>query len=125
MASGLPEAVKNVTTRSSLASITLSWEAPFSLNLTAAQPDLAYCVEIYGSWEEEASLINGDCNVSTTGFVYNSMTPDPLDHYKFIIIPRSNVLGVKNGTPSEPVIGAFLGNMYIKRIRCLTNMFCQ
>ena len=114
---GPPESVKNVTTYSSLVSIHLSWEAPFSLNLTTAEPDFAYCVEICrviamnNSWREEESLslISGDCNVSTTGFVYNSTTPDPLDRYKFIIIPRSNIFGAKNGTPSEPVIGAFLG----------------
>ena len=116
MESGPPEAVKNVTTYSSLASITVSWEAPFSLNLTAAQPNLAYCVEIYliavnGSSEEEESPVNGDCNVFTTSFMYNSTTPDPLDRYKFIIISRSNILRAKNGTLSEPVFGAFLGNV--------------
>ena len=95
---------------SSQINIILSWDAPFSLNLTS-EPDVAYCVDIYNITVDkgEPNHILSDCNVFNTYFIYNSTCSNPRDHFQFIIIPRSNVPGARNGTPSQPITASFLG----------------
>ena len=109
---GVPEAIENLKSSLSLTNIILSWEAPFSLNLTS-EPDVAYCVDVHNITESDnkgaACLILSDCNVLTTYFVYNSTDPNPRDYFQFTIIPRSNVPGARNGTSSQPIVASFLG----------------
>ena len=111
---GILEAVKNIVSHSSPTSIDLYWEAPYSLNLPA-EPDIVYCVDIYhnimihaGGRDEH---VLSECNILMNEFRYNSPTPDPMDHFQFIVIPRSNVQGATNGTPSQPVMASFLGKI--------------
>ena len=112
---GTPNVVNNLMSSSSLENIILSWEAPFSLNLTS-DPDVAYCVDVYNITDDEGALhlMLSDCNVLSTYFVYNSTNPNPGDYFQFTIIPRSNVPGARNGTPSQPIVVAFLGMVYLK-----------
>ena len=92
--------------------ITLTWDAPFSLNLTS-DPDVAYCVDVHNITDEGAGcLILSVCNVLSTYFVYNSTNPNPRDYFQFTIIPRSNVPGARNGTPSQPIVASFLGMVH-------------
>ena len=64
-------------------------------------------VQVPDGWREEKLLSN--CSILTTAFSYQNITPDPTDRFQFVIIPRSYVHGAKNGTPSEPILAAFLG----------------
>ena len=99
---------------SSLRDITVVWEAPFSLDLTV-DPDIAYCVDVYIVSEGRLTLedrVFSNCNVLATGFIYNSTAPDPTERYKFIIIPRTNVEGSRNGTASQSQITSFLGIVF-------------
>lgn len=107
---GTPSIVNNLMSSSNLDEIVLSWEAPFSLNLTS-EPDVAYCVDVYNitANNRASCLILSDCNVLTTHFVYNSSHPNPRDRFQFIVIPRSNMAGARNGTPSQPIVASFLG----------------
>ena len=113
MHAGPPKAVKSVMVYSSLATIILTWEAPFSFDLLAVEPDIAYCIEVYritkvsDGWREEK--LHSNCSVLVTVFSYQCIAPDPTDRFQFIITPRSYVEGAKNGTPSEPILAAFLG----------------
>ena len=102
-----PEAVENLITSSSLKKIVISWEAPFSLNLTS-EPDVAYCVDVHNI-TGSTYLILSDCSVLTAYFVYNTTNPNPRDYFQFTIKPRSNVPGAMNGTPSQPIVASFLG----------------
>ena len=108
-----PEAIENLATFSSLMSIALSWEAPFSLNLTSSEPDVVYCVDIYNITDDglrgAVHVLLSDCNVLNTYFIYSSNNPNPRDNFQFIITPRSNVPGARNGTPSQPITISFLG----------------
>ena len=83
--------------------ITLSWKSPFSLNLSTAEPDITYCVDVYNTSNNESpfnSLIS-DCTVTIPEFSFTVENPDPSHLFKFVITPRSNVVGARNGTPSE------------------------
>jgi hypothetical protein len=83
----------------------LSWSPPFSLNLTNIEPDIIYCVEVYNITCGRRGLIISDCNVTESS--YTSDAPAPRGYiYEYIVTPRSNVKGARNGTPSEPFRGA-------------------
>ena len=85
-------------------SITISWEPPFSLNLTTAEPDIQYCVNVYNATRNDI-LVVSECNITKSSFVFIPSNQDPNIHYVFTVTPRSNVQGSSNGTTSETVLG--------------------
>ena len=85
-------------------SSTLSWVAPPSLDLTGIDPDIVYCVEVYNITCGRRDLIISDCNVTETSYTSNDIVPDGYI-YEYIVTPRSNVEGARNGTPSQPLRG--------------------
>ena len=82
----------------------LMWEAPFSLNLTNIEPDIAYCVDVYNITCGEREHIISDCNVTETSYTSDAIAPDGY-LYEYIVTPRSNVEGAVNGTHSQPLRG--------------------
>ena len=74
---------------------TLSWDAPFSLNLTAVDPDIAYCVEVYNITCGRSLLIS-ECDVMETSYTNDALQPGYI--YEYTVTPRSNVEGASNGT---------------------------
>ena len=74
----------------------VTWEAPFSLDLTNVDPDVVYCVH----------LINITCGVRTTLFDNCSILETELNFfgysqhqsYELLITPRSNVEKAIDGT---------------------------
>ena len=75
-------------------SSTLSWERPFSLNLTNAEPDVIYHVEVYNITCERSHVISEHTVIET------SYTSDALHSgyiYEYIVTPRSNVQGATSG----------------------------
>lgn len=95
----------------STTTIRLNWTQPFSLNLTTTEPDIIFCVDTYSTSAESEinTLLLSDCNVSQHeyNFTLNVTDPNHRDLFLFKIIPRSNVLGSRNGTSNEPVFGYF------------------
>ena len=85
-------------------SSTLSWDAPYSLDLTGVDPDVVYCVEVFNITCGRRDLIISDCNVTEPSY-----TSDVIGRngyiYEYIVIPRNNVPGTRNGTPSQPLRG--------------------
>ena len=77
-------------------SSTLSWEAPFSLDLTGVDPDIVYCVEVYNIICGVDDLVVGDCNVNEPRFVDNRLQQGYI--YRITITPRSNGQDAQNGT---------------------------
>ena len=85
-------------------SSTLSWDPPFSLDLTAIEPDIAYCVDIYNITCGRKDLIISDCNVTEPSYTSDDIAPHGYI-YEYIVTPRSNVEGARNGTASHPLKG--------------------
>ena len=76
----------------------ITWESPFSLNLTNIDPDIVYCVEVYNITCGERIFLLHDCNITETQFNINEI----IHHmyvYEITVTPRSNVVGALNGTP--------------------------
>ena len=97
---GALQGVRDLTRNAS----TLSWEAPFSLDLIGIDVDIVYCVEVYNITCGRSLLIS-ECDV-----VENNYTNDALMLgyiYEYIVTPRSNVKGASNGT-SINVTGLWL-----------------
>ena len=76
---------------------TISWGAPFSLDLTNIEPDIVYCVDVYNITCGGRDLVSSDCSVTDTN--YTSLSDGYL--YEYIVTPRSNVEGAQNGTESH------------------------
>ena len=81
---------------------TISWEAPFSLNLTNVEPNIAYCVEVYNITCGGRELLISDCDVMETSYTSETLQPGYI--YEYMVTPRSNVEGAQNGT-SKTITG--------------------
>ena len=92
-------------------SITITWKPPFSLNLTHAEPDVVYCVDVYNVTNRSYyDHFISDCSVTNARYLLNVSHPDPRDIFEFTIMPRNNIPGAKNGTPSGPLEAYFYGD---------------
>ncbi|XP_064395205.1 uncharacterized protein LOC135342390 isoform X3 [Halichondria panicea] len=87
-------AVNNVAGNCSQLNVT--WDAPFSLNLTTAEPDIQYCVDVYNFTED--NLLQSECNITTTQHLFDIAYP--MGTYSFSVTPRSNIDGSLNGSSS-------------------------
>ena len=79
-------------------STTITWDPPFSLNLTDIDPDIVYCVEVYNITCGRRDLIISDCNVIEPSYTSDALYEGFL--YNLIVTPRSNVDSAQNGTSS-------------------------
>ncbi len=72
----------------------LNWTAPFTLDITDADPDITYCVGVVNSTSSATQ-----CGINVTEFTY-PIPPRRIfcDEFEFIVIPV-NVVG--NGTSSS------------------------
>ena len=99
------EAVSNLTTVSTSSIIQLSWQPPFSLNLTTAEPDIVYCIDAlnitnHQEAEFEADNLVSNCSVFETYYQFVIVNLYTEDLFQFVVTPRSNVEGARNETPS-------------------------
>ena len=89
---GLLQSVKNFEWNET----TISWNAPFSLDLTNVEPDIAYCVDVYNITCGGRELVISDCDVMETSFTSDALQSGYI--YEYTVTPRSNVAGAQNGT---------------------------
>ena len=79
-------------------SSTITWNAPFSLDLTGVDRDIVYCVAVYNITCGVDDLVVGDCDVTEPRFVDNRLQQGYV--YHITITPRSNGNNAHNGTSS-------------------------
>ena len=97
--------LSNVTNLARVNSTTISWDPPFSLDLTDVDPDIVYCVEVYNVTDcERGELLAGDCNVTDTNYtIPYGVGSGRSDIYEYSVTPRSNVEESVNGTAIVPL----------------------
>ena len=95
---GLLSAVGDLRANSNASSVTISWTAPFSLDVTGVDPDIRYSVLIYNVTDENNPTAISSVNVNETHYTF---TPDCLDKYNIYIIP---VNGAGKGESSGYVL---------------------
>ena len=74
----------------------ITWEAPFSLDLTGVDPNIVYCVEVYNITCGVDDLVVSDCNVTEPHIFNNGLQQGYI--YRIVIVPRSNGRDSRNGT---------------------------
>lgn len=79
-----------------------TWESPFTLNVSNADPDIIYCVQIFpiscfGFMHDEAMSLINDCSITDTNYTL----PTHLNQgnlYQIEVLPRTNLDVTMNGT---------------------------
>ena len=96
-------AVINLTAKMISSAIQLSWQPPFSLNLTTTEPDIVYCVNVFNITEEgmERDHLISNCSVLETYYNFVVENPDPEHLFQLIVTPRSNIIGARSGNTKE------------------------
>ena len=105
-------------------SLTVSWSAPFSLDVTGVDPDIWYSVLIYmynGTDEENPTAIPcTDCtNLTVTHYTFSPDNPIPCHTYTFTVIPYN---GAGQGESSHNAT-ATIGSEFRSCI-CCVNKSC-
>ena len=105
---GLLDAVGNFKSESLGQVIHLTWDAPFSLDITGVDPDIWYRVDITLTNDPlNMYFINRVVNIPEFNFTmddYNGTNTSAV--YEFQVTP---INGAGNGTTSAPVTGYFTG----------------
>ena len=79
-------------------SSSITWDPPFSLNLTNIDPDIIYCVEVYNITCGRRDLIISDLNVTEHSYTSDALYEGIL--HNITVTPRSNVHNALNGISS-------------------------
>ena len=76
----------------------ITWNHPFSLNLSNTEPDIIYCVDVFnitcGRWDHLIS----DCSVFDLMYTFTSTIDNSRYIYAITLTPKSNVESARNGT---------------------------
>ena len=90
---GLLAAVGSPSVDLVVTNISLTWTAPFTLDISDVDPDITYCVDVINS--TSSSIILSVCGITVTGFNFSIPIGRVCDNYTFTVTP---VNGAGNGT---------------------------
>ena len=111
--SGLLSAVRNLRIATNASSVTISWIAPFSLDVTGVDPDIWYTVLIYNvtDMNNPTAIFCTDCiNITETHYTFTPDYLSPCHLYNFSVIPAN---GAGHGEISPYVSGYVLNCEYL------------
>ena len=114
---GLLAVVGSLTVHSRWSSILLTWDPPFSLDITGVDPDLCYCVEVYNIRRGRA-LLTTNCSVYATQFYFNATNPSQCDVLEVRVFAVNQV---GNGTLTS-VSGTFHASKFCLHLKCRKNI---
>ena len=87
---GVLLAVVDLSVNYSLGSVTISWTAPFSLDVTGVNPDIWYSVLVYNTTEDSdpTAVPCADCiNITETHYTFTPDYPSPCHVYSVSVVP--------------------------------------
>ena len=88
---GLLSAVGSLNITASDSTLSLTWEPPFSLDITNVDPDITgYCVDAINS--TSSVTLHSECGINTTMFTYPKPSDTDCVVYSFSVTPH-NVVG--------------------------------
>ena len=105
------ESVSNLrfVNEASCDSISIAWEAPFSLNLTNAEPDVLYYVDVYNITGGGKVMVESVI-IADQYYTFSHANLSLSQEFKFTVTPVSNVPGAVNGTNSKHLQHSLGGN---------------
>ena len=95
LTTGLLSAVGSLSLIVQNSTISLTWKAPFTLDITGVDPDITYCVGVVNS--TSSSSLHSQCGITETGYEY-PIPPDSACHDHMVTVTPVNPAG--NGTSS-------------------------
>ena len=95
MITGLLSAVESLMVTVQDSTISLTWTAPFTLDIPFVDPDITYCVCVVNS--TSSSTLHSQCWITEAGFSF-SIPPDSACHNYTFTFTVTPVNGVGNGT---------------------------
>ena len=102
-------------------SITISWSAPFSLDVTDVDPDIWYSVLIYNVTDNPTAIPCTDCiNITETHYTFTPDYPSPCHKYIFTVIPFN---GAGQGHSSGNITGYTAQMSKIQNQCHMSNLF--
>ncbi|CAI7992180.1 hypothetical protein GBAR_LOCUS937, partial [Geodia barretti] len=107
-------AVGDLRATSNASSVTISWSAPFSLDVTGVDPDIRYSVLIYNVTDENnpTAILCTDCmNITETHYTFTPDYLSPCHVYDFSVIPLN---GAGQGESSPFISGYVLKCGFVK-----------
>ena len=102
LSAGTLDRVSNISATIQYQSVTIMWEAPFTLDLTIGDPGITYCVDVMDYLNN--TLYYSQCGIDTTSVTI------PLDTDLCIIYTITPVNPAGNGSVATDL----LNGMYIK-----------
>ncbi|CAI8019347.1 hypothetical protein GBAR_LOCUS11635 [Geodia barretti] len=97
---GRLQAIRGLSATKNTTSLTISWTAPFSLDVTGSDPDIWYSVLIYNVTDENnpTAILCTDCiNITETHYTFSPDYTSPCHVYNLSVIPL-NGAGQGEGT---------------------------
>ena len=79
-----------ITTSDSGSTLSLTWEPPFTLDITGVDPDITYCVDVINS--TSSVTLHSECGITETEFSY-PLPEDAVCHSYVLAITPVNVVG--------------------------------
>ena len=103
--------MSNLTSANLTDNICLTWETPFTLDITGVDPDILYCVDIRAvdvTNSNYSTPLTPSCSVYLPEFNFTMDYPNTSTSviYEFRVTPRN---GAGEGATSAPVSGFFSG----------------
>ena len=96
---GVLAPVDNLTTSSNTSSITISWTAPYSLDVTNVKYDIWYSLLIDNVTAAPTAVSCIGCiNITETHYTFTPNHPSPCHKYNFTVYPLN---GAGQGPPSH------------------------
>ena len=105
VSSGPLSKVVNLRAISNASSVTVSWTAPFSLNVTGVDPDIWYSVVVYNVTDENnpTAILCTDCiNITETHYTFTPDYPSHCHVYNISVVPLN---GAGQGEGSSITVG--------------------
>ncbi len=96
MLPGVLDGVRNISRTPEINLI--SWHPPKSANLSNAEPDIAFCLEVYNTTCGNGNSLINLCDLMEPRYIYGNDELHPHKTYGLTVIPRSNIEGASNGS---------------------------
>lgn len=94
----------------------LTWNPPFTLDITNVTDDIHYCINTYNiTHNSQHDLLDTACNLTQPEFDFRVANASPCDQFKFQVIP---VNGAGNGTSNNIVGYLFDGELSLLSCIC-------
>ena len=102
---GHPSAIDSLNITASNSTLSLTWEPPFTLDITGVDPDITYCVDVINS--TSSVTVHLECDITMTEFSY-PLPQDAVCHSYVFTVSPNNVVG-RGVSSSESYIGTEVG----------------